>query len=68
MSTQNNSQEKFTLSIWLPAGIVLLVLGILTLLTPFFTHLETQSFVLDMIAGSILALAGLLGILRGRKS
>lgn len=61
-------KEKFILSIWFPAGIVLLVLGILTLLTPFFAELQTQSFVLDMIAGSILSLAGAVGLQRGRKA
>ena len=65
MAVQNHSQDKFILSVWFPAGIVLLVLGILTLATPLFTQLEINRLLLDIVAGWILSLAGIWGIVKG---
>lgn len=60
-------QEKFVLSIWLPAGIVLIVLGLLTLATPLLAYLDNRSLFIDMVSGSILFVAGVVSIARSRK-
>lgn len=57
----------FALNIWLPAGGVLLALGILTLATPFFTTLKPEALVIDMITGGILTAAGIIGLIKGSR-
>lgn len=62
MASENNS-----LVLWLPAGIVLLVLGLLTLATPVFAALSRQALLLDSAAGLALVIAGLLAVRKGRR-
>ena len=59
--------DRFELTLWQPAGVILLILGGLTLLTPLFTPLSQMAFIIDMVAGSVLALAGIAALLCGRK-
>ena len=57
--------ENRSLVLWLPAGIVLTVLGLLTLATPLFAPLSPPALLLDTLSGICLALAGLFALRRG---
>ncbi len=63
----SESQDEYRLNIWLPAGIGLFGIGILTLLTPLFTTLSPSELLVDFISGGVLALAGLTGLVKGWK-
>lgn len=60
------SDDTFELTIWQPAGAILLVLGCLTILTPLFTTLSSTALAIDLVAGGVLALAGIVALLRSR--
>ncbi|MGH7595154.1 MAG: hypothetical protein ACREOI_02330 [bacterium] len=61
------SNQKSSLDIWRPAGIVLAGIGLLTISTPLFAPLTANALLLDFIAGGALLLAGALGIFMGRR-
>lgn len=65
--TDNGGQQIKKFHLWLPAGIVLLGIGLLTLSTPLFATLTTNALLIDLTAGGALLLAGVLGILKGRQ-
>lgn len=62
----DDSAEK-EINYWLPTGIGLLVIGLLTLATPLFGTLSNQELLIDMIAGSFMTLTGLAGVIISRK-
>lgn len=63
----NQKQDSFELTIWQPAGTILLILGSLTMLTPLFTTLSQSALIIDSVAGGVLAAAGIAALLRGFK-
>ncbi|MBD3384306.1 hypothetical protein GF407_05190 [candidate division KSB1 bacterium] len=62
------AKEEYDLKIWLPGSIVLLGIGFFTIATPFFTQLDHQSLLLDLISGGLLIAIGCIGLLIGRSS
>lgn len=53
---------------WLHAGIIVLVVGVLTLITPAFSHLTGKELAIDLIAGGIMTLTGVGSILTALRS
>lgn len=67
MKSSMPSSPQHQLVIWRPAGIVLLGIGLLTMSTPLFASLTANALLIDLVAGGALSLAGVLGIIMGRK-
>lgn len=59
---------NFKTNQWLHAGIIVLVVGILTLVTPAFSRLTPNELAIDLIAGGIMTLTGIGSILTALKS
>jgi len=60
-------EHKFDLNIAIPNGIILAVIGILVLFTPFFTDLTPMNVLIDIIAGILLAGGGGLSLFLGYR-
>lgn len=63
---KNESPDEGAFKVWLPAGLTLTGIGALTLLTPLFTQLDARGFMIDMISGAILMIAGMAAIVRSK--
>jgi len=61
-------EHKFDLNIAIPNGIILTAIGILVLLTPFFTDLTPVNLMIDVIAGILLTAGGGISLLLGYRA
>jgi len=60
-------QEKNLTESNVPGGTILALIGIMVLLTPLVTDLTTKGLVMDLIAGAVLLVTGIVGILFGLR-
>ena len=51
----------------IPGGIILALIGLMVLLTPLVTEVTGKELVIDLAAGSVLLIVGLVSLLMGLK-
>lgn len=65
MTNETDNHPEFELRIEIPNGVILTLIGILILLTPLFTPMTTGGLAMDLIAGGVLTLTGLVSLILG---
>jgi hypothetical protein len=61
----SDNDSKYRLSVGIPNGIVLTLIGVLVLLTPLTTALSAGQLRIDLIAGATMVLGGLVSLIWG---
>jgi len=59
--------SEYRMPIALPNGIILALIGVLVLLTPLFEAVPRSKLVMDLVAGGIMVVGGILSALWGLR-
>jgi len=60
-----NEEQKLELHMGIPNGVILTLIGILVLITPLFKEIPADKQLMNLIAGGVLTLGGLVSFVFG---
>ena len=61
-----DGEPEYKLDMAVPNGIMLMLIGLLVLLTPFTTQVPETQWAMDIVAGAVLSVGGLASLLWAR--